>query len=357
VIYAIPFDPNRLDVSARSRPIIDGVLGDSTTGAAFYAVSDSGTLAYVPGDASTVARRLVWTDLGGTATAIDLPPALYGDLHASPDGTRLAASVVVPGSGSRDVWVAEPARGTSTRLTSQGENWTPIWSHDGKRIFYVWYDGEHDRSRFEVRAADGGGVSTEIGVFAGRALLQGATPDDATLYLCARPSNATQDRLYRLASTVGASSQPTEVPVPASSTNPWVADVSPDGRWLAYAAIDAGREQVFVQSVDPGSGRVQLSTDTGSKPRWSPDGQEVYFVRNDELFAVSFDAKHAVGIGRPRRLFGGVVGLPIESGQTYDVDHRRGRFLMLRATERPPVAEVRFILNWASEVMGQIGTR
>src|SRR4029077_14303109 len=133
---AVAFDPRRLEVRGRPRPIIDGVLGDPTTGAAFFAVSDSGTLAYVPGNPYP-ARQLAWVDPGGKTTPIDLPPALYTELHPSPDGLRLAFSVVVEGSRSRDVWVADPARGTSSRLTTQGTNWTPIWSPDGQRVFSV----------------------------------------------------------------------------------------------------------------------------------------------------------------------------------------------------------------------------
>ncbi len=117
VLYAVAFDPRRLEVRGRARPIIDGVLGDPTTGASFFAVSDSGILAYVPGNPSPSARQLAWVEPGGKTTPIDLPPALYTELHPSPDGMRLAFSVIVEGSRNRDVWVADPARGTSSRLT------------------------------------------------------------------------------------------------------------------------------------------------------------------------------------------------------------------------------------------------
>jgi Tol biopolymer transport system component len=44
---------------------------------------------------------------------------------------------------------------------------------------------------------------------------------------------------------------------------------SPDGRWLAYSAIEADRYQVYVRPF-PGPGTVtQISTDSGGAPVWS----------------------------------------------------------------------------------------
>ena len=250
VLYAVAFDPRRLEVRGRARPIIDGVLGDPTTGASFFAVSDSGILAYVPGNPSPSARQLAWVEPGGKTTPIDLPPALYTELHLSPDGMRLAFSVVVEGSRNRDVWVADPARGTSSRLTSQGTNWTPIWSPDGQRVFSVSYDGEKNRSTVEVRAADGSGDAARIGVFDGVAFLEDMTPDGKTMFITARPDNDARWRLYQLGSAGGGDSRPVEVPIPTSA-NVVHAAISPDGRWLAYGrAGKAPAETGDLRSVD-----------------------------------------------------------------------------------------------------------
>src|SRR5262249_41897183 len=57
IVYAVKVDPQTLQVRGRPRPVLDGVTGDPTTGSAFFAVSDTGTLAYMPGDPSGAHRR------------------------------------------------------------------------------------------------------------------------------------------------------------------------------------------------------------------------------------------------------------------------------------------------------------
>jgi hypothetical protein len=346
MLYSVAFDQRRLEVHGQARPIIDGVLGDPTTGASFFAVSNSGILAYVPGNPSPSARELAWVEPGGKTTPIDLPPALYTELHPSPDGTRLAFSVVVQGSRNRDVWVADPTRGTSFRLTTQGTNWTPIWSLDGRRVFSVSYDGDQNRSRIEARAADGSGDAARIGVFDGVAFLYDITPDGNTLFMGGRPANDTPWRIYRLGSAGGGDSRPVDVPIqtPAGAMTP---AISPDGRWLAYAAGATSKLEIDVQSMEPGGGRVQVFQDNGFEPRWSADGREVYVVdSHNELLAVPLGPGPALTPGRPRRLSISLPPLAIESGQTYNVDRKSGRILVMRTIgERPATPQVRFMLN------------
>jgi Tol biopolymer transport system component len=100
---------------------------------------------------------LAWVDADGGAAPIDLPPALYTDPDVSPDGQLIAFSGIEATSGNADVWIADVARGSSSRLTSGGINRTPAWSPDGRTLFYVTFDGSTSRSTVVARAADGGG--------------------------------------------------------------------------------------------------------------------------------------------------------------------------------------------------------
>jgi serine/threonine-protein kinase len=348
VLYAVSFDPRRLEVRGRARPIIDGILGDPTAGTAFYAVSNSGILTYVPGNPSSASRRLAWANPDGKITPIDLPAALYTENHVSPDGMRLAFSVIVEGSRDRDVWVADLNRGASRRLTSQGTNWTPIWSPDGRRVFFVSYDGEKNQSSFQLLAADGGPDVARFGTFDGTAFLSDISSDGATLFLRGRPANETRWHLYRLATTGDA--RVIEIPAPLLS-NAWDINISPNGQWFAYGAGTEGHDlELLVQSVDPGGGRVQLSAN-GREPHWSPDGRDIYFVQNDRLHVVSVGEGATLTPGRPRQLPIETLPSSIESAQTYDVDHKTGRLLIMQAmSDRPAAPKVRFLLNGYTDI-------
>ena len=281
VLYAVAFDPRRLEVHGRARPIIDGVLGDRTTGVSFFAVSDSGVLAYVPGNPSPSARQLAWVEPGGKTTPIDLPPALYTELHPSPDGMRLAFSVVVEGSRNRDVWVADPARGTSSRLTIQGTNWTPIWSPDGQRVFSVSYDGEKNRSTVEVRAADGTVMRRNRRV---RWRRVSRRPDSGREDAVHR--GQTRRRLAYLSTGIrGWRRQPASRSADPDSCER-LEPLNLTRRALARLRDrrSAQKREVYVQSMEAGGGRVQIIQDDGAEPHWSADGRELYVLNDkDEL--------------------------------------------------------------------------
>jgi eukaryotic-like serine/threonine-protein kinase len=71
---------------------------------------------------------------------------------------------------------------------------------------------------------------------------------------------------------------------PADETS---ANLSPDTRWIAYSSDESGRREVYVQGFVPdrvpaaGSGKWQISTAGGDKPRWRRDGKELYYIDLD----------------------------------------------------------------------------
>ena len=52
--------------------------------------------------------------------------------------------------------------------------------------------------------------------------------------------------------------------------------VSPDGRWMAYASDESGQPQVYVRPFpEVDKGWWQVSTSGGDSPLWSRDGREL----------------------------------------------------------------------------------
>ena len=78
----------------------------------------------------------------------------YGPISLSPDGQRLAVTVV---GKTSDVWVYELKRGTFTRLTVEGSNSRPIWTSDGRRIVYQRSSGAN-QDQMVWQLADGSGA-------------------------------------------------------------------------------------------------------------------------------------------------------------------------------------------------------
>ena len=81
--------------------------------------------------------------------------------------------------------------------------------------------------------------------------------------------------------------------------------LSPDGRWLAYASTETGRNEVYVQPFPPTGARWQVSSAGGRQPLWRADGKELFFVSDDRRFyAVDISDKSGVfDYGVPQFLF------------------------------------------------------
>ena len=82
------------------------------------------------------------------------------------------------------------------------------------------------------------------------------------------------------------------VPLLQSPAQKLAAEISPDGRWLAYQSNESGRHEVFVRPFpNVESGRWQVSTAGGTRPAWSRQGDELFYLDgNDQLTAVRFQA-------------------------------------------------------------------
>ena len=69
---------------------------------------------------------------------------------------------------------------------------------------------------------------------------------------------------------------------PASETGP---AFSPDGRWIALASDQTGRDEVYVRSYPETSARVQISADGGTQATWSSDGKSIYYRAGTVMMA------------------------------------------------------------------------
>jgi Tol biopolymer transport system component len=356
VLYAVRFDLNRLTVSGKPVPVLTGVAGDKTTGAVHFSISNDGTLAYVPGSTTAGVRGLSWVDKNGNQTAIDIPRGQLNDVRISPDRTRVA--LLQGSSPSGDVWVYEFARATFTRLTFTTTNATPVWSADGKSIYYVSTDPAKDETTILRKPADGSQEAENIVTIPHQAYLKAILPDGKTALLDAE--RQTNDSNIITVSLVTTPNTQHATPLPLVNTKfmEYAAAVSPDGRWLAYQSNESGRPEIYVRELVDSGGRWPISTGGGEEPRWSPDGRELYYRINAQLMAVPVETHSSLithdsslQTGPPKILFHEIYDLRSNTGVTYDVDPHGGRFLMTRPPkEDSSTAQVRIVLNWFGEL-------
>ena len=119
------------------------------------------------------------------------------------------------------------------------------------------------------------------------------------------------------------------------------ADLSPNSRWLAYVANEAGSRQVIVQSFpDRTQERHVISSKGGAEPRWSRDGRELYYLGPDQrLIAVVVGGDRSFSVLKTTELF-------TAPSRIYDVGPD-GRFLFnVAATSVGAPTPITVVLNW-----------
>ena len=140
--------------------------------------------------------------------------------------------------------------------------------------------------------------------------------------------------------------------------------VSPDGRWLAYDSNDSGEYQISVRPYpDVNAGRWQVSSNGGTRPHWSRNGRELFYLAPDgALMAVSVSTGGSWTAGTPVRLFAWThhSGSASNAGRTYDVSPDGRRFLMIKDVEAPDKSgaspTIVVVENWGEELKRLVPT-
>jgi len=137
-----------------------------------------------------------------------------------------------------------------------------------------------------------------------------------------------------------------------SPFNKTQAQVSPDGRWIAYTSYESGRDEVYVDRFPVPGDRQQVSSAGGVQPRWSREGHELFYVAPDQrLTAVAVETPGTLRIRSATPLF--KVPSLAQGSQSiglatlYAVSPDGRRFLCVLPPERAD-APITLVLDWRS---------
>jgi eukaryotic-like serine/threonine-protein kinase len=270
-LFVVPFDLDRLEAAGTPVRVADGVRRGFPRRAINYAVSRSGSLAYVPaGSAGDAAFELALVDRTGGAERLPLPPANYVIPRVSPDGRFVAFGI----ADARDsvLWVYELSGASAARrLTFGDRSRYPTWSHDGSRVIFQ-STREGDAALFWQRA-DGAGVAERL-----------TRPGDGQMHFADAMSPDGRHLLVQAGEALHVLSLEDRSLTPFGAVrSAWSigAAFSPDGRWVAYAVKPDLRTSaaVYVQPF-PATGAVYQVPADGEAyhPMWSRDGTELFYV-------------------------------------------------------------------------------
>ncbi|HRZ09161.1 MAG TPA: protein kinase, partial [Gemmatimonadales bacterium] len=277
-VFAGAFDADDYRFRSPPVPVLEGVrVGGNTPD---FVVARTGTALYVTGESSIGGAlvQTVWVTREGVSSLIDTSWSwrqLVGSngLALSPDGRQLAVSINE--TSGQNIWVKQLDAGPLTRLSFEKRTIRPVWSADGR---YLWY-GSNDSTglRLLQRRADGTASPEPILDPTGDVEEVVETRDTAVMIVrLTVPGGGRQIFLFRRAAGTGDSALSPLLAAPGYDQKSPA--LSPDGRWLAYTSNESGRNEVYVRPFpDVDAGRWQVSRNGGIEPMWSHSGRELFF--------------------------------------------------------------------------------
>ena len=169
-------------------------------------------------------------------------------------------------------------------------------------------------------------------------------------------------------SPIAAQDRKAELLLPGPATE-YGAEISTDGKWLAYHSDESGEFQIYVRPFpNVESGRAQVSTAGGSRAAWSRNGRELFYLDRDSLLtgvAVQTTAG-TFSAGGPAK----ILQTSYYSGATlggfdlraYDVSADGQRFLMIKEPDavKPTtenLARMVVVWNWREELKARLPSR
>jgi eukaryotic-like serine/threonine-protein kinase len=346
-LWAAPFDLARNTIVGTAAPLAEDIEHTDNP-VLHFDIAPDGSIVYLPaGEIERDVQRLVWIDRSGVETPVDLEPRPLSRVALSPDGTRIA--LAIRERGNTDVWLADVARRTMSRLTFEPTIETmPTWSPDGRTVAFR---SERERPGIFVRDADGAGPIERLTETDGPIHSPYSwTPDGRTLLLVLFHSFR-----HRTIASVTPPDRTVRVLLDGNfaQLDPQVA---PDGRWLAYQSDESGRFEVYVRPYpEVQTGRWQISSAGGTSPRWSADGAGLFYLNGSQLMSVRIRTSPAFEADAPRRLFE-VTALAEGLGAAFAVspDGRRFLFIVDTPAAAPRSVQLVVVQHWIEELRRQV---
>jgi len=349
-LMAVLFDLATLEVTSGPVPVLQDVR-QTVIGFADYAISEEGTLVYVPVGSEGQRGELVWVDRKGTERIITQEKRNYLMPRISPDETRVSVAIDED-DGGRNVWIYDLEHDLISRLTFEGgRNSVPIWTPDGG---WITFDSDRDGPRHLFRRpADGSGPAEPlITTTPGIAIPSSWSPDGSVLAFHMAVAGGNRniwilpmegDREPRILIT--------------SPNTDCCAVFSPEGKWLAYVSDELSQQQVYVSPYPKADVKYLISGEEGGgEPVWSPDGTELFYRSGNKMMVASIETEPTFRVGKLEQLFqGSYVVSTTTPGflQYYDISRDGQRFLMIKEAGQ---GQINVVLNWFEELKRLVPT-
>ncbi len=265
-LFAVPFDPESLELRGTPAPVLDEIAYYSGGSGARFDIARNGTLVYGTRSPLNQLVTVNWIDAAGNTQPLVSTPSDYLYPKVSPDGKRVAFAT------GGDISVYNPQRGIRTRLTSDGASTYPLWTPDGQYVVF------QEQGGMSWTRPDGAAKPQSLSQSKSFQFPWSFSPDGKRLAFIQMNTGTGYDIWT-------APVENDEKGLRLGNAEPFLQTTaderhpvfSPDGHWLAYTSNDSGALEVYVRAFPDKGRKWQVSNNGGSYPEWSPTGHELLF--------------------------------------------------------------------------------
>jgi len=311
-----------------------------------FSVAENGTVVYNP-NVGAALSVLTWYDRAGKELGSVGDIGVLSNPTLSPDDNRLTIDIADAKANDVNVWLNDLKRGTNSRFTfDSSEDVGGVWSRDGSLIAYRSLQA-NDTNVFVKQAQ---GLQPAKSILSAKQNAQETddlAPNSWSLdnkeLLCTLQPSAGGSQLVLVSTSGGKMTR--FLTTKTSETN---GQISPDGKWVAYASNESGDWEIYVTTYPTAAGKWQVSRGGGTEPRWRGDGKEIFYIgAGSTLTAVPVSSEGTFAAGNPMPLFRSQLRAQVSSTDqfSYDVTKDGQRFLVNRYAKPAQVAPLHIILN------------
>jgi Tol biopolymer transport system component len=338
-LMAQPFDPVARQLikgtAAAAIPGIRPVDSYEDRNFGIFSVSNTGALAYRP--SSGRRRVLAWYDSQGLRAGTLGDPDLYAYPAICDDG-RVVVAAGFP--ASRDIFILDGHSPRKRFTFDAGKDDTPAWLNGCKDIAFVSDRGgqldiwvgpadnpEHEQSLLKTDEKKVLPISTRKGALLLFSSLRAKTNRD----ILALPRGKTE---------------PVNLVVRPGVQ--YMANPSPDERWLAYGSNEDGTYEIYVRPLmgDASAHGIKVSNGGGCYwPIWKPDSTGLYYfvTQQSRLMTVDIDSRGNPS-NSPQRF---IAASPLTPNFGWALSPNGDRFLFVEEPGGSHTIPFTVKLNWA----------
>jgi serine/threonine protein kinase/Tol biopolymer transport system component len=220
-----------------------------------------------------------------------------GEMERATEGGTLATQVSISADGRRmaflwdksgrsDLWIKEFGSGKEAANGSELEEWTPLLNAAGTRILFSENEKNSVQRVFRMSLQPNGGMGVVEEICKSCGGVSGWSSDETKVIYS--PQNQAVPRLLDL--KTGRDT----VLLAHPDHKIWGGRFSPDDRWVLFNVTPGPvQSQIYIAPL-PGKGEGPIPVESwiavtggegwNDKPRWSPDGNMVYFISQRDGF-------------------------------------------------------------------------